>query len=121
MSPAAIETCISDNADLLSGLAGIVTLARIAGAPPFQRWNRAAHAGAHFVGEIRSATLPPLSAPPEQIMPLSSDADGPGAIAVMPFDSVTGDPRDAYLGDGARALAVNPDLKPERFVGYVRT
>lgn len=54
-------------------------------------------------------------------MPLSSDADGPGAIAVMPFDSVTGDPRDAYLGDGARALAVNPDLKPERFVGYVRT
>jgi TolB-like protein/Tfp pilus assembly protein PilF len=33
-------------------------------------------------------------------MPLPGDADGPGAIAVMPFDSVTGDPNDAYLGDG---------------------
>ncbi len=100
MSPAAIETWISDNANLLSGLAGIVTLASIAAAPLFQRWNRSAHAGAHRAGSPPLAALPPLPTTPAQIMPLSSAADGPGAIAVMPFDSVTGDPKDAYLGDG---------------------
>lgn len=94
MSPAAIETWISDNANLLSGLAGIVTLASIAVAPLIHRWNRTAHAGGANAGR------PGAGAGPLQAAALPATTSGPGGIAVMPFDSVSGDPNDAHLADG---------------------
>lgn len=94
MSPATIETWISDNANLLSGLAGIVTLASIAAAPLFQRWSRAVHAGAPGSGTAAADATSQRS----PILP--AQRSGPGGIAVMPFDSVSGDPNDAHLADG---------------------
>lgn len=91
MTPATLQSWISDNANLLSGLAGIVTLASIAAAPLIQRWTRAAHAG----GPGKATEIPPA-----RPLRLPAARSGPGGIAVMPFDSVSGDPHDGHLADG---------------------
>jgi TolB-like protein/tetratricopeptide (TPR) repeat protein len=92
-----MESWIIDNANLLSGLAGIVTVLSIL-LPPILRRNTTAR-------ELPSGhtPLPPLAATSvasARIPSLAAPGDGPGAIAVLPFDSISQHAGDAHLADG---------------------
>ena len=92
-----MENWIVDNANLLSGLAGIVTLLSIV-LPPLLRRNATARELSS-----KSALAPPNAAPQDDAarMPLLAvPGDGPGAIAVLPFDSISQHAGDAHLADG---------------------
>lgn len=95
-----IQAWIADNANFLSGVAALITVVSIV-LPLMLRRNIAPH---HFA----SGALPQpverstLAAEPAraEIMPLSASNDGPGAIAVMPFDCISSDPNDDHIADG---------------------
>ena len=89
---------LADNASLLSGIAALVTLISIV-VPPLVRRKLGLQRASDTVLPLRSRTA--LIAPAaSQIMPLSAAVTGPGAIAVIPFDSISVDPSDAHLADG---------------------
>ena len=89
---------LADNANLLSGIAALVTLISIV-VPPLVRRKLGLQRASDTVLPVRSRTA--LIAPAaSQIMPLSAAVTGPGAIAVIPFDSISVDPSDAHLADG---------------------
>lgn len=94
-----MHSWLADNANLLSAVAALVTLLSIL-APLLLR-RRASTENSATVSLAPLPTAPAITEPvAAQIMPLSATAAGPGAIAVMPFDSLTGDPADAALADG---------------------
>ena len=92
-----MENWIVDNANLLSGLAGIVTVLSIL-LPPLLRRNATARerpsstamSPSNAAAQDHAARIPSLAVP----------GDGPGAIAVMPFDSISQHVGDAHLADG---------------------
>ena len=92
-----MENWIVDNANLLSGLAGIITVLSVLLSPLLRRKGTA-------------QALPSNAATPSPLAPSRDDAarlpslaapnDGPGAIAVLPFDSISPHASDAHLADG---------------------
>ena len=99
MNLSLVQSWVVDNANLLSGLAGLVTLISIVAAPLLRREARLPRpTGAD--SSLPRAVAPPAESAGAQIMPLSAPVSGPGGIAVMPFDSISGDPNDAHLADG---------------------
>ena len=84
-----MEQWIVNNANLLSGVAAIITVLSIVLAP---LWRRK---GAQ--SQQAPAVTPSLAAP-LPCLPLLDD--GPGAIAVMPFDSISAEVTDTHLADG---------------------
>jgi adenylate cyclase len=92
------KTWIIDNANLLSGLAGIVTVVSIILPPMLRRPIKQRVDGGH---ELQS----PVAHSGDKkivasIRSLSAPASGPGAIAVMPFDSLSSDAADNHLANG---------------------
>ena len=86
---------IEANANLLSGLAGIVTVLSIV-LPSLLRKQAASR--------LTESPSPPIAmaplATPVQIPSLAAPVDGPGAIAVLPFDSISAHAGDTHLADG---------------------
>ena len=92
-----MENWIVDNANLLSGLAGIVTVLSIV-LPPLLRRNAAARESAAAI-----AAAPAIAFSSDEVVripSLAAPSDGPGAIAVLPFDSISQHAGDAHLADG---------------------
>jgi adenylate cyclase len=79
-----METWIEHNANLLSGLAALLTVASIFG-PLLRRWKP--HSGKAAPADPHPATA-------------SAPIAKPDGIAVIPFDSLSRDPADAHLADG---------------------
>lgn len=93
-----MENWISDNANLLSGLAGIITVLSIVLAPLLKRTTSARQppSPAAIQAPTPAASTDAATRLPSLVRP----SDGPGAIALMPFDSISQYAGDGHLADG---------------------
>lgn len=93
-----MQAWIVDNANLLSGLAGIFTLLSIVFAPMLRRNDKPREVPAAALTSVEVEATHSASA--ASITSLAQPGDGPGAIAVMPFDSISQHAGDSHLADG---------------------
>jgi len=100
MDLAALELWIASNADLLSGLDGLLAVIGIVGSILVLPLRHRLHASRAAIPASVAPVPGPTPTAAVTMMPAPAGLAGPGAVAVMPFDCLSCDVNDTHLADG---------------------
>jgi len=100
MDFAAVKSWIASNADLLSGLDGLLAVIGIVGSMLVLPLRHRLHASRPAIPASAAPVPGPAPAAAAPSLPNPAGLTGPGAVAVMPFDCLSCDVNDTHLADG---------------------